>query len=112
MQRFAIRDAFNCGDRTALRFRSEYEARRHETIVHDDRTGAAVTGATAFLRARESKSVADCTQQGFVRRAEKLRGLAVDQGLDMQFGHDHRSFARAAAMAATRFVSTPTTVRR
>ena len=32
MQRFAMRNAFNCDDGTALRFCSEHEARRHETM--------------------------------------------------------------------------------
>ena len=71
----------------AFGFDAEDEAGADETAVDLHAAGAAVTRAAAFLGTRQAQPVTQYIQQGFVRKAQKLRAIAIDCCFYMQGFH-------------------------
>ena len=112
MQLFAARNAFDRRDLTAAAFDREHQARTDEAAVEQHRTGAAVAGCAAFLRAGQSQIVAQHIEHRLLRLAEEFHLLAVDLRFNTHLAHQRVSLARSAAMVVARRHNTATIVRR
>src|SRR5690242_10982941 len=103
----ATREPLDRGHRAPARLHGEHETARHELAVQVDGTRAAVTGATAFLRAGEAEVFAERVEQRDVGLHERLDALAVDGEAQDLLGHDEPSVqavARSSAMPSVRRV--------
>src|SRR5215469_8798016 len=115
VQLVAFGDAFDRRDGAALGLDAEHQARADDIAVADDRAGAAVARATAFLAAGEAEFVAQHVEHRLLSFAEILHRLAVDRGRDVMLAHQgalltQRAAARSKAMVAVRRARTPATL--
>src|SRR5208282_280714 len=83
----ALGNALDSRDLAAIGLGAEHQARAHDVAVDDDRAGAAIARAAAFLAARQVELVAQYVEQGLLRLAEELDGLPVYGGRYVGFGH-------------------------
>ena len=87
VQFVTLGDALDGLDLVAFRLGSEHQTGADDLAIEDDGAGAAIARAAAFLATRQVELVAEHVEQGLLRLAEELDGLAVDDGRYMSFGH-------------------------
>jgi hypothetical protein len=87
--------ALDGGDLLVLRLDAQHQAGADQHAVDDDRAGAAVAGAAAFLGAGQPEAIAQAVEQGLARVGEELGRLAVDVGGDVDLAHFAAPFARS-----------------
>src|SRR5215467_6222888 len=111
MQLVAPRHALNGPDRIAVGLYAQHQAGAHQPAINRDAASTAVAGRAAFLGPGQSELVTQAVEQGFLRVAQELDGIAVDGGSYMVFGHQ-TFLARSSAMTAARRARTPATLMR
>src|SRR5262245_65565890 len=87
MKGLSVAKPLDCRHGPACHFGGEYETRRHQPDVHENRACTTVAGRAAFFRSRQSDDVAKGDEQIVLRLAEKLRRLTIDTRRHMQLGH-------------------------
>src|ERR1700730_2154 len=87
VQFVTLGDALDGLDLVAFRLGSEHQTGADDLAVEDDGAGAAIARAASFLAARQVELVTQHIEQGLLRLAEELDGLAVDDGRYVVFGH-------------------------
>src|SRR3954452_17328874 len=118
MQPVALRDALDRRNTAALGLDAEHQARAHDLAVGDDRAGAAIARAAAFLAAGQTEFVARHVEHRLLRLTEILDRLPVNGRGDVMLAHSQtapeivsvRAAARSKAWAATRRSRTPATL--
>src|SRR5262249_50447824 len=93
-------------DRLAVGLHAQHQAGAHQPAVDRDAARTAVAGRAALLSAGQPQLVAQAVEQGLLRVAQELDGIAVDGGSYMVFGHQ-TFLARSSAMSAVRRARTP-----
>src|SRR4051812_23700989 len=97
MQLVAFGDALDRRDLAALGLDAEHQARAHDLAVGDDRAGAAIARAAAFLAAGQAELVAQHVEHGLLRLAEILDRLSVDCRGYVMLAHSDSSRNRIGA---------------
>src|SRR5207248_3169046 len=97
MQRLTLGDALDRQDRAALGLDAEHQAGTHDIAVDDDRAGAAIARAAAFLAARQVQFVAQAVEQCLLRLAEEFHRLAIDDAGYVMLAHSLVSQIRLQA---------------
>src|SRR5262249_38704858 len=108
MQLAAARDPFNGGDLASLCLHAQHQAGGNNAVVHQHGACSAVAVVAALLAAGQTENVAQAFEQALARLAQELLRLAIDSGLDTNFGAHQRfpSLALWAAASSARRVST------
>src|SRR5437868_5795498 len=87
MQLFALGDAFDGRNLAAFGLGPEHQARADDVAVGNNRAGAAVARAAAFLAAGQVQFVTQYIEQCLLRLAQIFDRLAVDDRGYVLFGH-------------------------
>src|SRR5262249_55609104 len=96
-------------DRAAFGLDRKHQARADQAAVNDHAAGAAIARAASLLAAGQMQIVAQHVEQGELRLAHELGGLAVDLRRYVMLAHQ-RPLARSKAIVAARRASTPATL--
>src|SRR5262245_40069516 len=87
MEIMAARHALDRLDGAAFGLDRKHQARADQAAVDGHAAGAAITRAASLLAAGQMQLVAQHIQQGELRLAQKLSGLAVDPGRYVMLAH-------------------------
>src|SRR6516225_11395589 len=87
MEIMAARHALDRLDGAAFGLDRKHQARADQAAVDGHAAGAAITGAASLLAAGQMQLVAQHIQQGELRLAQELGGLAVDLGRYVMLAH-------------------------
>src|SRR6185295_2424933 len=115
VQLAALCDPLDGGYGGSFGLHGKHQAGGHDSIVHDDRAGAAIAVVATLLGAGKAEDIAQALQQALPRLAKELPRFAVDGGSNLNLVvHGYRAASRAFSMAASsaRRVSTPHRCRR
>src|ERR1035437_2295038 len=105
----APRHALDRLDRVTFGFDRKHQARADQATVDHHAAGAAVARAASLFAAGQVELVTQYIQQGELRLAQKLGGLAIDGGRYVMLAH-RRTPARSWAITAARRAITPATL--